>query len=119
LVGQQGGLDLAPGVIGGQLAQELGAPDAAQDEVEAVIGEALVVDDAAHTQDLVYRESAVVVFLVAWAQDRDGQGEVVLQDVPGHLAVAGLEDVERQQGVGEQGHPRQREDREALELVGL
>jgi hypothetical protein len=116
LLGDEGGGDLAPGVEGAVLAQEVGAADAAEDEVEAAVREGLVVDDAADAEGVEDGGVLVVVVLVAGLEDGDAEGEVALKEVLGHGAVAWLEDVEREQRVWEEHGAREREDAQPLQL---
>ena len=70
----------------------------------------MVLDDRAGAAERVDRRPAVVVLLVPGLEENDADRAARLQRVFHHLAVARLEDVQRQRRPGEQDDVRQREE---------
>jgi GTP cyclohydrolase IA len=100
-------------VVHGQLAHQLGARDALQQDVKAPIREALVVHDAPHAAHAGNTADGRVVARVVAADDAHVHvaGEHLLR----HLAVTRLEHVQRQQRMRKEHRVRQREDGEGGE----
>ena len=108
IVGDLGGLDHPVGLVAGQLALDAHPRPAAQHQVVAAVGQRLGQHDLAHPGDGRHLGRAVELVVLAQLEGH-GQQLVALQHVPGQLAVARLEDVQGQEGVGQQHHVPQRE----------
>ena len=84
---------------------------AAQHDVRPAVRQPLGVGDDPGAAHRIHRRCALVVRFEARLQQRHADDPVTRQRIGQHRAVAWLEDVERQEDVGEQHHVRQREER--------
>ena len=86
----------------------------AQDEVVAAVGQPLDVGQHAAAADRIDRRPSLVVPVPSRPQQHHPDHAIAGQRVGDHVAVARLEDVQRQEHVGEEDDVGQREQRQQV-----
>ncbi len=93
-----------------QLADDSDAAHAQKEEVEAAIGEALVLQDATETTDVDQGRTVDIVHFEAGTALNQCNPLIRAECVVGHFAITRLEDMEGNDGVGEENHASQGEE---------
>ncbi len=102
---------VAPGVVFLQHAESL---HAAQDHVVAAVAQALEMRDDPAAADRIHRRAPFVVVLPARFEQHHADHVIAAQRVSHHVAIALLEDMQRQKDIREEDDARQRKQREQI-----